>query len=322
MASGTSLEGSQQDLRDIWSEDEVSLVPSIVYNEPVQRWHADQDPASSLITPFSEVLTPSLRSFDPGTVFQSSFDLSFAQDATYNTPNVMPSSVVSDASSQQRRSRHDRLMRHFIQSINPTQLMQPSQQDWATVCSELTHMARDCAYLRSTIYSLSALHLYCTAGHDSYHEAVRYYQSAVTEVNNILDRGSVDDAEIRQAFAANFLLVSAEVRARSARLMRCRLMLTLASCTICSRRPAWCLVGAAGGNLPRPGTTVSQPCCIVVRYKQELASLDQTAANTGTVGCTRPSFVAAFHIDTSAESRGCQRKLASSLIKPSSADSE
>lgn len=73
-------------------------------------------------------------------------------------------------------------------------------------------MANDSTFLLSAICSLSALHIYNTEGENCVEEAFQSYRSSSRNVNEILDNLHADDHQLKQAFAALFLLTHVEAR--------------------------------------------------------------------------------------------------------------
>lgn len=201
------------------STDNVPGIPVATYNTARDhQWSTGFDPGLAFDNPFPGNFLNPLESFDMGLELSTTAGTFFTMDTSSNATNSFGTGLQSNVGANSSNGttfdpdghRND-LLEHFAQSVDLKSLMQPTHAEWTSACRSLITMASECAYLLSAICSLSALHLHCTVGNDSFDEASEHYRCASREVNSVLDRDTCDDEELKQAFAAIFLLSYIEV---------------------------------------------------------------------------------------------------------------
>ena len=221
--SSFSALSSQQSTASRPSVQAVEGVPTTTYNTASHQWSAEPVVPSSFAAHFSSNFVPSLESFDLGFTFPTTTEAFVPSNHFADITPTIPSNVQHNfdvpSTGNAFYNEHDRcqkLLSHFTQSIDPTKLIQPTHTEWMSACRSLLAMANDCLYLLSAICSLSALHLCCIGGEDSFEEALRHYRLASRETNKILDNEMSNDRELKQAFASTFLCTYTEVSAVAA----------------------------------------------------------------------------------------------------------
>ena len=198
----------------------VPPIPVTTYEPHGSQWNiGNDDSAAAFTTQFPDNFLPSLEAFDLGVGLSAADEAFLAPDSfplgvSSVETDLSGSSMAFDSSNSSftSASRTQRLVDYFVRSVNPTNLMQPTQTEWMSACRRLTAMANESGILLSAICALSALHLHCTVGHDTFEEAFRYYRFASREISSSLDNGYANDRHLKQIFAAMFLMCYTEVR--------------------------------------------------------------------------------------------------------------
>lgn len=221
-----SFVDSQQSSTISSSAQAVPSIPTTAYEAQGDQWTVTNHTASSFAPHFPDNFLPPLETFEDGIGFPANAEAFLGPDPFCIAANPMRpemdgsniNSISTNDTAINGDVRRQKLLEHFVQSVNPTKLMQPTHTEWTSACRSLIAMAHECTFLLSAICSLSALHLYCTAGDDYFEEAFRHYRFAGREVNNVLDGAVCDDRQLKQAFAAIFLLTYTEVSSSQTRL--------------------------------------------------------------------------------------------------------
>ena len=218
LASRDSFAASQQSPTAISSSEQIPSIQVSAYNAPDHQWSAGNDLSSSFATHLPENFLPSSESFDVGFAFTSPVNTYLPTD-TFSTSSNHPATGKAHHFNDELfhgvgSPEHDRcqkLLEHFVQSVDPTKLIQPTHTGWPSTCRSILSMAHECTYLLSAICSVSALHLCCTAGEESFDEAFKHYKFASRGTNSVLNQSHSDDSELKQAFTATFILSYIEV---------------------------------------------------------------------------------------------------------------
>lgn len=105
------------------------------------------------------------------------------------------------------------LIDYFVDSINPTLLIVPTDNEWRYACPAILAMARQSPAVLSSVLGLSKLHLAYTtaAADDSSAEWMAYYHSASQMTESIFGSADVEPEQLAHAFASTFLLACIEV---------------------------------------------------------------------------------------------------------------
>ena len=196
----------------------VAPISTTAYQGENHHWNAPEDQTASFSAQFSDHFLPSLESFDIGVGLTETSEGFLGLGSFPGTNIAVTNAVHSNAAitsaastSFKENNRTHELLEHFVRSVNPMRLIQPTYTEWPPVCRYLVSVSNDCVSLLSAICSFSALQLYCTIGDDSFDEAFRYYRLASREASKVLNCSNPDDRQLRQAFATAFLLVNLEV---------------------------------------------------------------------------------------------------------------
>lgn len=191
-------------------------------------WTVPSHAPVSFDIPIASQPFPSLENFDLNLAFPTNAEAYFSSDSYSSSMNQAATPVpIGDTTFNVPRAvlpsnngeRRAILLEHFSDSINPVSLVEPTPIKWLSARQSILNHSQDCAFLMSGTLAAASLHIHHTTGEDFVTEAIEYYKSASRDVDAILDSPTLDDRQLKLAFAAVFLLVYIEVRTQQSHMV-------------------------------------------------------------------------------------------------------